>query len=300
MSDYNNFPYVNKSGKDRIEEIKQKSDTNTVFTPYSINIKTLDKEIINFFKKDKTITFRGSVCPVYFIDNQRWVNLQKTWELVDENKNVERPYITIRQEEVSKGTRLGDNNKSTIPQQSTHRYIRVPDYDGSKTGFITYKIPQPTNIDITYELILHTNYLEEANLFVEHLYYHFNSLQAFIYPFNNYMPMVLENIKTEKKVGEEEERKIIKTATVKLKGFVIDKDKFEKVADVRRTSIAIEVQTTPKVSFEPIDYNELDFEIIHNPNDLEVEPYTINDYKRQVIEKRNEILKRNNLLKNIS
>jgi len=247
--------YPNKTLKDRVDEITLDSDKNSVGFPYEFNLYDTDLEINNYFKEGKgRVETEDGIIPAFFLSSERWSQLTKTWTLMDVNKNVLRPYITIKRLNDEKGTRL--DTFATIPQQSIHQYYKVPVFDGDKVGYDIYKVVQPTNIDLKYEITLFSNYLTEINVFTEKMYFLFNSTQAYIQVYGNYIPMVMESMSQEKTMqNPDDENFYIKKLTLKVKTFIQKKENFEIVSSVRRTSTSIELEEPVKITGSTVNFN---------------------------------------------
>jgi hypothetical protein len=88
--------------------------------------------------------------PVIFLTIQRWTEFSKTWQFSINIKNIELPFITV----VRKDIQQGQNQAGlwNIPGNRSYTYMKVPTWDGARKGFDVYKVPQPTSVDMTYEV----------------------------------------------------------------------------------------------------------------------------------------------------
>ena len=123
----------------------------------------------------------GKKVPVIFLTIQRWTEFTQTWQFSDEYKNVELPFITIvRKPDIQQGqNQAGYYN---IPGRRTYAYMKVPTWDGARRGIDLYKIPQPTPVDITYEVRFFTNRMKDLNKFNRIIQKAFQSRQCYIFP----------------------------------------------------------------------------------------------------------------------
>lgn len=236
--------YPSKTGQDRRNEINSNSDLNTIFTPYSITYQDLDEEVLNFFETGIGNTvLNGKPVPTFFITIQRWAEVEKTWKFTNgDDRTILRPFVLIKRSSTEKGTRMGDGY-NVYAQQKKFTYVKVNKFDGNNSGGVVYKQPQPTNVDINYDIMLFTDRFTDLNTYDQNIHYIFSSRQAFINPYNNYMTMLLEGTTLDDTFSNiDKEKMFIQTYNVKLQGFIIDKENFEEIPLPRRTIITTEIE----------------------------------------------------------
>ena len=140
-----------KYGMDRIEELMRATDTKTKYLPRTILLEDLDQGLFDYVNLDgMKAVIDGKSLPVFYLDNDRWGEFSKTWKFMDGDKNVPTPYITVRRIDKQAGTRLG--GKYRIPQPRKFRYMDVPILDNGEIIYLRFKMPEPTNVDMTYEI----------------------------------------------------------------------------------------------------------------------------------------------------
>jgi len=236
--------YPSKEGVERRNEINQNSDLNSVFTPYSISYQDLDENVLDFFEKGiANVTLNGKPVPTFFITVQRWAEVEKTWKFTNgDDRTILRPFVLIKRNDTQKGTRLGDGY-NVYAQQKKFVYSKVNTFDGNDSGVIIYKQPQPTNVDINYDIILFSDKFSELNVYDQNMQYIFSSRQAYISPYNNYMTMLLESSTLDDTFSNmDKEKMFIQTYNVKLQGFILNKEDFEEIPLPRRTIITTEIE----------------------------------------------------------
>jgi hypothetical protein len=182
-----------KYGFDRIEELMVQTDKNTKYLPRTIEFEDIDTSLFEYIEDGELkLVLDGKAVPTFYLENERWGEFSKTWKFMDNDKNVPLPYITVRRINKAPGTRLG--TKWRIPQAKTFRYLDVPILDDGQLINLRFKIPQPINVDLTYEVSLFTKYRVDINQMDEQVLANFASRQGYIFPKHNPMPVHLESI----------------------------------------------------------------------------------------------------------
>jgi hypothetical protein len=228
---YGNKVFIGKTGEERVKELLEDTDPKTTFLPESIGIIDLDAAIINVINYgDLSVVSesRKERIPAYIFGAEKWSEFSKTWQYTDDDKNIIFPIITIRKTETKFGSRLGEN-RHFISNKKSYEYTRVPikDKNNGIIGYEIYKIPNPTPIDITYEIRLFSDFSRDLNKFDEKFMRQFQDLQFYINVKGHYMPMFLEGSSEEHETDIEKTNYLVKIYNVKLRGFIINEDDFE-------------------------------------------------------------------------
>ncbi len=239
-----------KFGNERKRELLDDVANKQTFVPKGVNIYDMDKEFNEFIKNDLSVVFKDSKLETMFLSRQKWVEFQNKFQNTNEYGNVKFPLLTIfRNPNVQEGT--GRNGNWNIPVNRDYIYTKVPQFDGNRQGYDVYKIPQPTNVDITYNLRFFSNKLSECNLFQEKILKIFNSRQKYIKVNEHFMPLVLENISDESQLTDLNERTYyVQVFEIKLLGFILDENDFEIYSTIDREFISTEIMTKQK----PVNY----------------------------------------------
>jgi hypothetical protein len=228
---YGNKVFKPNVGEERVKELLFNTDPKTVFLPEPISIIDLDSEILNVLNNgDLSVTSesRKDKIPAFIFGAEKWSEFSKTWEYTDDDKNIIFPIITVRKTETKFGSRLGEN-RHFISNKRNYEYTRVPIKD-SNNGFIgyeIYKIPNPTPIDITYEVRLFTDFSRDVNRFDEKMIRQFQDLQFYISVKGNYMPVFLESNSEENQIDLEKPNYLVRIYNLKLRGFIMNEEDFE-------------------------------------------------------------------------
>jgi len=257
-------------GPELRQEYLDNIDYKGTFLPKSIFYEDIDKTFLEFVNKTLEIELGGKKVPVIFLTIQKWAEFSKTWTFSDEFKNIKMPFITIvRQPDVQVGT--NQNGLWNIPGHKLYTYMKVPSFDGVRKGVDLYKIPQPTSVDITYEVRLFCNRMRDLNLFNRTAQLTFQSRQFYVYVNGHPMPIHLENISDESEVRDFNKRRFyIQKFEMKVLGYILDDKDFEHIPTINRVLMFNEILDTklkPKVVIKSKqDIDEITFNIIVKPN----------------------------------
>jgi len=177
-----------KYGMDRIEELMRQTDTKTKYLPRTIELEDLDQALFDYVNRDgMQLTIDNKLVPTFYLDNDRWGEFSKTWKFMDNDKNVPTPYITVRRIDKQPGTRIG--NKYRIPQPRKFRYMNVPILDNGEVIYLQFKMPEPVNVDLIYEVALFTKYRVDVNQYDEQVLRNFASRQEYLFIKGSPMPL---------------------------------------------------------------------------------------------------------------
>lgn len=233
-----------KIGPERRQEILDGITDKGTFLPKGVLEEDMDEAVINTLSNDKRfyISLEGQQIPVIFLTIQRWTEFTKTWEFTDEYKNIKMPFITVvRNPDIQQG----ENQAGlwNIPGNRTYTFVKVPTWDGARRGIDLYKIPQPTSVDLTYEVRIFANKLRHLNKFNRLIQRAFQSRQCYIDVKGHPMPLHLENIGDESNIDDfENKRFYVQLFEMKLLGYLLDEEDFEVIPTINRTLLAMEVE----------------------------------------------------------
>lgn len=230
-----------KIGVDRRIEIFDNINKNQGFLPRGIGYEDMDSEFIKFVENDLEIIIDGQKVPVIMLSIQRWAEFSKTWEKSDEFKDIKIPFITIVR---NPAPEPGTNQAGlwNIAGERVWEYRRVPSFDGVRQGVDVYKIPQPTSVDLTYNVRLFANKMRDVNKMNHIIHKLFVKRQFYIYPNEHPMPVILEGNSDESEIGDFENRRYyVQNYELKLQGYTLDEDDFKKIPAINRNLIVSEV-----------------------------------------------------------
>jgi len=260
-----NIKIINdKVGVARRQEILDDIDKNGTYLPRGVMYEDMDKSFIEFVEKDLEIVIDGEKVPVIFLTLQRWSEFSKTWQHADKYKDIKMPFITIVRQP---NPQVGKNQAGlfNIPGRRTYTYMKVPTFDGGRRGVDLYKIPQPTSVDITYEVRLFCNRMRDLNRINVKIQHTFNAIQYYIKVNGHPMPLLLENIGDESNIDDFENRRFyVQPFEIRLQGYVLDEDKFEVIPAINRALVMSEITDTPIVPKFTTNVNKSEGSVFHN------------------------------------
>jgi len=210
-----------KIGLDRIDQINQKLFVNGNILPKPVTHNEIHDDVIRFVSDDLAVTYDGVKVPSFYLNQQRFSEFTKTWEYVDENKNIQSNFIIItRENNPKKGTQQQDY--CNIPGNSFYTIGTSDKWDGNKNITISYKMRQPYTIDFIYNIKVISNKLDLINTVNNKFNDMFKSKQAYIYPNGHYMPVELEDITDDSDYELDERKVFIQTFQLLVKGYIIN------------------------------------------------------------------------------
>lgn len=247
-----------KIGPEKRQEILDDIADNGTFLPRGVLEEDMDQAFIEFIDKDErmALSLDGKKVPVIFLTIQRWSEFTRTWQFSDKYKDIELPFITIlRKPDIQQG----DNQAGlwNIPGNQTYTYYKVPTNDGIRLGVDLYKVPQPTSVDIVYEVRIFTNRMKDLNKLNRKMQRAFQSRQCYITPKGHPMPLFLETIGDESNIDDFEKRRFyVQMFEIKLKGYILDEEDFEVIPTINRTMLLVETEVNEdlnnnKIVFDP-------------------------------------------------
>jgi hypothetical protein len=258
-----------KIGPERRQEILDGIADKGTFLPRGISEEDMDETFVEFVNNDLGISIDGTKIPVLFLTIQRWSEFSKTWTFTDQYKDIQVPFITVvRQPDVQQGQNQA--GLWNIPGNRTYTYMKVPTWDGIRKGMDLYKVPQPTPVDLTYEVRIFTNRMRDLNKFNSLIMRKFQSKQYYINPKGHPMPVHLEGVSDESNIDDFENRRFyVQQFEMKLLGYILDEDDFEVIPTLNRTYVFLELdegKTLQNVIFDPIVRgNVVNYTIVFKP-----------------------------------
>ena len=260
-----------KVGPERRQEILDGIADQGTFLPRGVLEEDMDQSFIDFMNNSDglSISVDGNKVPVIFLTIQRWTEFTKTWQFSDKYKNIEMPFVTVvRKPDIQQGQNQA--GLWNIPGNRTYTYMKVPTWDGVRRGMDLYKVPQPTSVDLTYEVRIFTNKMKDLNKFNRKIQRAFQSRQCYINVNGHPMPLHLENIGDESNIEDFENRRFyVQMFEIKLLGYILDEEDFEVVPTINRSVMTMEVEDNIKygnIIFTPTKTNNtLTYNFIWKP-----------------------------------
>jgi len=232
-------------GVERRQELLDDIADGNGFLPQGVDIKDMDVTFVDFVKEKLKIEIDGEQVPVIFLTIQRYTDFTKIWKFVDEYKNIKMPFITVvRKPDIQKGTNQA--GLANIPGHQHWSYYKVPTNDGARIGMDIYKIPQPTAVDITYEVRFFSNKMSDVNVIHNKVQREFNAIQSYIYPKGHPMPVTLPTVTDESNVEDFENRRFyIQAFEMLLAGYILDEEDFVVQPTINRAMVLSEIAVDP-------------------------------------------------------
>lgn len=225
----------------RVEELMLQTNSKTKYLPRTILFEDLDLSFFEYVNSGNLeLIIDGDKTPVFYLENERWGELQKTWKFVDDDKNVPTPYITVRRASKEPGTRM--DGKFNVAQNMLFKYLDVPILDDGQVINLRYKMPQPTNIDFIFEVCLFTKYRVDVNKYDEQIFRKFASLQDYLFIKNYPMPLKLESYGEPRDILNIDGDKLYQAKySIRLQGFIQDENDFKIVKTTRKPNIGLDL-----------------------------------------------------------
>jgi hypothetical protein len=229
-------------GMDRIAELMAATDQKTKYLPRTIMMEDIDAALFAYINTgNMKVAIDGKIVPTFYLDNDRWGEFSKTWKFMDNDKNVPTPYITVRRIDKQPGTRLG--TKYRIPQPRKFRYFTVPIMDAGEIISLLFKMPEPPNIDMTYEATLFTKYRVDVNQYDEQIVKNFASRQEYLFIKGSPMPLLFEGFAESNPIENiDGDRFFVAKYALKVLGFIQDEKEFEIVKSMRKPKFGIDLE----------------------------------------------------------
>ena len=220
-----------------------KSDT---YLPDSILHDDLDRGMLDYVENHFKVVSDGKKIPVIprILTIQRWGELTNTWEYVDEDNNIQLPFISVvRKPDVQPGT--NPSVQRTIPDRYRVHYATVKTWNGGQIGANVYKIPQPIAVDITYEITIVCNKFRDLNRFNKLVMQRFTSRQDYTMVKGHHIPIILDRIEDNTPMESLDGRRFyVQNYQFTMLGFLIDSDEFEVKPAINRTLLLTEFVDT--------------------------------------------------------
>jgi hypothetical protein len=226
-----------KFGMDRIEELMNMTDEKTKYLPRTILLENLDQALFDYVNRDgMKLVLDNKIVPTFYLDNDRWGEFSKTWKFMDNDNNVPTPYITVRRIDKQAGTRLG--KKYRVPQPRKFRYVNVPILDEGQVIYLQFKMPEPVDVDMIYEVALFTKYRVDVNSYDEQVLKNFASRQEYVWIHGNPLPLLFEGFAESNPIENiDGDRFFVSKYALKILGFIQDEKEFEIVKTMRKPKI---------------------------------------------------------------
>lgn len=210
----------------------QRSFTDSDVKTFSVGLKDIDEAIVHYFEKViRPIVNQNGISlsvPILYGSPERWVSVQKDGYYRDKNGKIQVPLIMYKRDSVEKNRMLGNKLDANVPLNFgiyEKKYSKKNVYD--KFSLLQNRIPVkeyygviiPDYVNITYNCILFTEYVEQMNKLIEAINYASDAYWGdkeryqFRAMIDTYTPTV--------EVVQGQDRVVKTTFTIKLLGYII-------------------------------------------------------------------------------
>ena len=247
--------FTNDKVVNRAEQIRR--DDDIVKTP-TVTIYDCDNAILSYLQdevKPKLIENSQTIdVPVLFASGEKWVQVQKRGFMRDEKGKLMTPLISIRRSAVTERDTLKslgvNQNPSGMGLVHYNKFTKVNKYDkfnvlqGTRPTRELFISPIPEYVDISYELMLWTQYTEQMNSLVEQLV----PLSGFAWGTTWKFISFLQDVSFETINSTGEDRLIRATIPLTTKGILLAeselrKSNIQKQFAVKKITFANETET---------------------------------------------------------
>ncbi len=241
--------YTENTLTKRRQELLDMITKSDPYLPDSILHDDLDRGMLDYVEKNFIVVSDGQKIPTIprILTMQRWSELSNTWEYVDDDGNIQLPFISVvRKPDVQPGT--NPSVQRTIPDRARFHYSTIKTVNDGVMGADVYKIPQPIAVDISYEVTIICNKFRDLNKFNKSVMQNFSSRQDYTMIKGHYIPIILDRNDDSSPIDTLEGRRYyIQTYHFTMLGFLIDSEEFEVKPAINRTILLTEFIDTPKV-----------------------------------------------------
>jgi hypothetical protein len=184
-------------------------------------------------------TGNSRAVPLIFNSQELWAERRMNWKSMrsEYGEELTRPFLVLTRTAVKKGT---SPLKRTVPVNKKFTWLKVPTFDGTLKGYVLYKVPQPTWVDVVYDLVFVTTYIEDSNQ-----YYHtllsdtYGDGQAYLNINGHWISTVIEDPSETRQEDMSSEKVYEVSFPITVHGKLVDPRHFEKVNAINKIQIKI-------------------------------------------------------------
>jgi hypothetical protein len=225
-------------------------DDNT--KPFSLGIKDIDEAIMYYMEEviKPTVIQNGTVQQVPFIYGapERWKQIQKDGYYRDKNGKIMLPLITFKRSNIEKVRNIANKLDANNPHNVSifqKQYSVNNAYDNFNT--LNNKIPQKVNyavvvpdyVNLTYDFIVATYYIEQLNKIVEAINYASDSYWG--NPERYQFRARIDNFATPVQIEQKGERSVKATFSLKLYGYLVPDTINKELSTIRKMNTPTQI-----------------------------------------------------------
>ena len=178
-------------------DMSLRGNREQTFTPgmnfdknFAVTLKDVDTSVMNYIKDVIRPSIREAnetiKVPILYGNEERWNNVRRRGVLRDRNNTIILPVIVLKRTSVEKNTELSQGFEHDVqrkyaevlrkPQWSKkNRYDRFSVQTNKKPTFENLVTTMPNFVNISYEFVLLTSYMEQMNVLIEEFVEHSNN-----------------------------------------------------------------------------------------------------------------------------
>ena len=205
-------------------------DDNT--KPFTLGIKDIDEAIMYYMEEviKPTVIQNGVVQQVPFIygSPERWKQVQKDGYYRDKKGKIMLPLITFKRNNIEKIRNIANKLDANNPQNVNifqksysidNAYDNFAILNNKKPNKVNYAVVVPDYVNITYDFIIATYYVEQLNKIVEAINYASDSYWG--NPERYQFRARIDNFATPVDIEQKGERSVKATFSLKLFGYLV-------------------------------------------------------------------------------
>ena len=210
----------------------QTSFRNDTTKPFSLGFKEIDEAIIYYMDNviKPTVQQNGVAQKVPFIygSPERWKQVQKDGYYRDQKGKIMMPLITFKRNNIEKVRSLSNKLDSNNPHNlqvftknynTTNTYSNFNILNNTIPTKTRYAVVMPDYVNITYDFIISTYYVEQLNKVIEAINYASDSYWG--NPERFQFKAMVDNFATPLEIQSGGERIVKSTFSLKLYGYVV-------------------------------------------------------------------------------
>jgi len=235
---------------DNIGKNLDKDFENHNYLPQGIFLEDIDLAIVDYIKSlnlsVEDETGNQKTVPVIFLAQELWAERKMNWKdfRFEYGEELSRPFIAITRKGVKQGT---SPLKRVVPLKKKFTFLRVPTFDGTLKGYDLYKIPQPTWVDVEYEMILSAYYMVDVNSYYEKVLRDgYSNGQGYLTINGHHIASKISDPSQTMQEELASEKLYQVTIPILVHGKLIDPNSFEKVNTIKKVSIKISEKKSGK------------------------------------------------------
>ena len=210
----------------------QTSFRNDITKPFSLGFKEIDESIFYYMEEviRPTVIQNGVVqkVPIYYGSPERWAQVQKQGYYRDLKGKIMMPVITFKRNSVEKVRNIANKLDANYPnnvQLFEKQYSKNNEYDNF--NILNNRVPKkesyavvvPDYVNLTYDFIISTYYIEQLNKLIEAFNYASDSYWGDPEKFK--FKAMIDSFATPVELVQGGERTVKATFSLKLHGYVV-------------------------------------------------------------------------------